>query len=201
MPARVIEMSVDSLDSLLQKLNGCDDLAAEQAFVMYEPYLRKVVRRLLPARLRSKFDSIDVVQSVYGDVLSAFRSGGMRFTSVPQLRAFLIKATRNRFIDRLRQNQTAARLERPLADTEPLGLPVSPRPRPSEVAVVAELWQRMLDLCPPEHRRLLNLRRGGATAREIAAEVGIHEGSVRRVLRDLSIRMACSPPTTQAGAP
>ena len=45
-------MTVDSLDALLEKLNGGDDAAAEQAFVAYEPYLRKVVRRLLPAELR-----------------------------------------------------------------------------------------------------------------------------------------------------
>src|SRR5688572_31109804 len=112
-------MHVDSLDALLEKLNGGDPAAAEQAFLAYEPYLRKVVRRLLPAGLRAKFDSVDVVQSVCGDVLTAFRTGGMRFGTVAQLRAFLIKATRNRFIDRVRQHQTAARLEQPLGQTEP----------------------------------------------------------------------------------
>src|SRR6476661_251065 len=99
-------MTVESLDQLLEKLNLGDPAAAERAFVQYEPYLRKVVRRLLPASLRSKFDSMDVVQSVYGDVLVAFREGGMRFYTVAQLRAFLIRATRNRFIDRLRQHRT-----------------------------------------------------------------------------------------------
>src|SRR5688500_2087688 len=112
-------MDIDSLDSLLDKLSAGEHAAAEQAFVVYEPYLRKVVRRLLPSALRSKFDSIDVVQSVYGDVLVAFRDGGMRFTSVAQLRAFLIRATRNRFIDRFRQHQTAARLEQPMTQSAP----------------------------------------------------------------------------------
>jgi RNA polymerase sigma factor (sigma-70 family) len=192
-------MQVDSLDALLEKLNGGDDAAAEQAFVAYEPYLRKVVRRLLPAELRPTFDSIDVVQSVYGDVLCAFREGGMRFGTVAQLRAFLVRATRNRFIDRLRQHQTAARLERPLGDTQPERLPSSSRPRPSESAAAEELWDRLLALCPPEHHQLLRLRRCGATAGEIAAEVGMHEGSVRRVLRDLSIRLACVPSAAEAG--
>ena len=183
---------VDSLETLLEQLNGGDPAAAEQAFVEYEPYLRKVVRRLLPARLRSKFDSVDVVQSVYGDVLGAFRDGGMRFGSVAQLRAFLVKATRNRFIDRVRQNQTAARLEEPLTVSDARHLPASPRPRPSEAAAAGELWERLLALCPPEHRRLLRLRRRGGTAAEIAARVGMHEGSVRRVLRELSVRLACA---------
>src|SRR5687768_13861546 len=152
-------VNVDSLDALLDKLNGGDDRAAEQVFLAYEPYLRKVVRRLLPAELRAKFDSIDVLQSVCGDVLVAFRAGGMRFNTAAQLRAFLIKATRNRFIDRVRQHQTAVRLERPLGDTEPEHLPRSTQPRPSEAAAAGELWDRLLALCPTEHHRLLVLRR------------------------------------------
>jgi RNA polymerase sigma-70 factor (ECF subfamily) len=190
-------MNVDSLDALLEKLNGGDDLAAEQAFVLYEPYLRKVVRRLLPVTLRSKFDSIDVVQSVYGDVLCAFREGGMRFGSVAQLRAFLIKATRNRFIDRVRQHQTAAQRERPVDAADAYRSSV---PRPSETAAEAELWQRLLALCPPEHHELLHLRRGGASACEIAAQLGMHDGSVRRILRELSVRLACGEHSTAAGA-
>src|SRR5688500_19008723 len=187
-------MNLDSLDALLEKLNGGDDAAAERAFVAYEPYLRKVVRRLLPAELRSKFDSIDVVQSVYGDVLVAFRAGGMRFGSVAQLRAFLIRATRNRFIDRVRQNRTAARRERSIDDTSAQREPTSPRPRPSESAAAEELWDRLLAMCPPEHHELLKLRRRGATAGEIATRIGMHEGSVRRILRELSIRLACDTP-------
>lgn len=187
-------MSVDSVDALLQKLEGGDADAAEKAFLEYEPYLRKVVRRLLPAKLRSKFDSMDVVQSVYGDVLGAFRAGGMRFGTAAQLRAFLVRATRNRFIDRVRQHQAAARLEEPLdvGGGAECSIPPSARARPSEAAMAGELWERLLALCPPEHHRLLCLRRRGASAAEIAAQVGMHEGSVRRVLRDLSVRLACA---------
>jgi RNA polymerase sigma-70 factor (ECF subfamily) len=190
---------IHSLDALLEKLNGGDDDAAERAFVAYEPYLRKVVRRLLPMQLRPKFDSIDVVQSVYGDVLTAFRAGGMRFGSVGQLRAFLIRATRNRFIDRVRQHQTAVRLEEPLGDGELQGMPRSAQASPSESAAAEELWERLLSICPPEHHRLLVLRRRGATASEIAAEVDMHEGSVRRILRDLSVRLACATPQSATG--
>ena len=189
-------MNVDSLDSLLENLNSGDGAAAEQAFVTYEPYLRKVVRRLLPAELRGKFDSIDVVQSIYCDVFCAFREGGMRFANVAQLRAFLIKATRNRFIDRVRQYRAASQREQPMPQTG--GLIASARePRPSESAAAQELWERLLELCPPEHHQLLQLRRRGASAGEIAEQVGMHEGSVRRVLRELSVRLACLGGATQ----
>jgi RNA polymerase sigma-70 factor (ECF subfamily) len=192
-------MSIDSLDSLLEKLNSGDAAAAEQAFLTYEPYLRKVVRRLLPAELRAKFDSIDVVQSIYCDVFSAFREGGMRFGNVLQLRAFLIKATRNRFIDRVRQYQNAARRELPMSDNRNAQLQLTREPRPSESAEAQELWQRLLELCPREHHQLLWLRRRGASAGEIATVTGLHEGSVRRILRELSLRLACSA-TAETGS-
>lgn len=185
-------MNIDSLEALLDQLNGGDADAAERVFRTYEPYLRKVVRRMLPAHLRRKFDSIDVVQSVWGDLFAAFRAGGMRFSSIPQLRAFLVRATRNRFIDRVRQHQTAARREQPGGTKALDGLPAPPEPRPSEVMAAEELWEQLIKLCPPEHRELLRLSRQGATAREIAAQVGLHEGSVRRILRELSLRLACS---------
>ena len=161
-------MQVDSLDALLEKLNSGDPAAAEQAFVAYEPYLRKVVRRLLPAELRRSSTRSTSCSRSTATCWRAFREGGMRFGTVAQLRAFLIRATRNRFIDRVRQHQTAARLEQPLGDD---GAPSACRvaqPRPSESAAAEELWERLLALCPPEHHRLLRLRRRGATAREIA---------------------------------
>jgi hypothetical protein len=61
------------LDSLLEKLNSGDPAAVEKVFLAFEPYLRMVVRKKLSARLRAKFDSMDVVQSVWADVLRGFR--------------------------------------------------------------------------------------------------------------------------------
>jgi RNA polymerase sigma-70 factor (ECF subfamily) len=190
--------NVDSLATLLDELNAGSDAAAERAFLAYEPYLRKVVRRLLPPNLRTKFDSIDVFQSICCDVLVAFRAGGMRFTSVPQLQTFLVTATRNRFIDRVRQHRTAVRLERPLS-TDAAATVRSTSPRPSESAAGAELWERLLSLCAPEHRPLLELRRAGASAGEIAARLGMHDGSVRRILRGLAVRLACGAAPQDTG--
>ena len=56
-------MSDDSLDTMLEKLTVGEPSAAEQLFRNYEPFLRAMVRRRLSPPLRSKFDSMDVVQS------------------------------------------------------------------------------------------------------------------------------------------
>src|SRR5437899_1868836 len=92
-------MSKPSLDALLDKLCQGDLEAAEQVFVAYEPYLRQVVRRQFSSRLRTRFDSLDIVQSAWKDLVHGFREAGWRFTSTAQLQAFLVKVTRNRFID------------------------------------------------------------------------------------------------------
>jgi RNA polymerase sigma-70 factor (ECF subfamily) len=107
-------MNPGPLDVLLEQLCNGDAEAAERVFLEYEPFLRKVVRRQLHPRLRVKFDSADVVQSIWADLLAGFRGARWTFTSAAQLRAFLLKATHNRFLDRVRQSNPALAHEQPL---------------------------------------------------------------------------------------
>ena len=182
-------MSDEALDDLLAELCRGDAAAAERVFRAYEPYLRMVVRRRLTPRLRAKFDSLDIVQSVWADLLRGFRAGGCRFADAAHLRAFLVRATRNRFIDRLRQHRRALALAAESDEADADAHP-SPAPRPSEVAQAEELWQQIRALCPPAHRAVLDLRREGLTPSEIAARTGLHEGSVRRILYELARRLS-----------
>jgi RNA polymerase sigma-70 factor (ECF subfamily) len=181
----------DPLDTLLAELTDGDPRAAERVFLAYEPYLRMVVRRHLSPGLRAKFDSADVVQSVWADVLVGFREAGWQFADAAHLRAFLIRLTRHRFIDRERKHRLAVRREQSLAGDECGRALAAADPEPADVAMADELWQQMLALCPPEHRELLRLKRQGAPNSEIAARTGLHEGSVRRILCTLSRRLAC----------
>jgi len=183
-------MSVDQLDELIDRLNDGDPVAAERAFLAYEPYLRMAVRRQLSGPLRSKLDSMDIVQSVWADVFCRFREAGWRFTDRSHLRAFLVKVARNRIIDRHRQHHRALEQERSLDDASPYDLPPTGEPRPSEVAQGHELWELMLEKCPHQHREILQLKRQGLPLAEIAARTGLHEGSVRRILYDLARRLA-----------
>lgn len=182
-------MSADPLESLLDKLCSGDDAAAEQVFLAYEPYLRLVVRRMLPSRLRPKFDSLDVVHSIWADLLHGFRDAGWRFADSAHLRAFLVKVTRNRFLDRVRKHRTAAKREQSL-DSSPEDEAAQVDATPSQQAQANDLWERMLALCPPAHRELLTLKRQGCSLDDIAARTGYHPSSVRRILYDLARRLA-----------
>jgi RNA polymerase sigma-70 factor (ECF subfamily) len=182
-------MNKDPLDELIERLNQGDVTAAERAFLAYEPYLRMAVRRRLSGPLRAKMDSVDIVQSVWADVLAGFRDSGWQFTDRSHLRAFLVKSARNRLIDRRRQHHRALEMERALVEMADGRQPQARGPRPSEVAQGNELWNAMLDLCPPAYREILVLRRQGMRYGEIAERTGLHEGSIRRIIYDLQRKM------------
>lgn len=177
------------LESLLEKLSSGDSRAAEQVFHRYEPYLRTVVRRLLPARMRSRFDSLDIVQSALTDAWRAFRANGNCFANANQLRAFLVTATRNRFFDRYREHDRDARREVDMPhETSDAGTQ-GKTSTPSQVVEADELWQRLLAVCPAEYQGLLRLKRDGASNEEIADQTGLHVGSIRRIFRQLACRL------------
>jgi RNA polymerase sigma-70 factor (ECF subfamily) len=183
-------MNPNSLDTLLEKLCSGDAAAAEQVFLAYEPYLRMAVRRQLSPPLRSKFDSVDIVQSVWADLLHGFRDAGWHFPSAGHLRAFLLKVTRNRFLERVRRHRAALASEQSLETIDRRSLPTAREPQPSEIVQAQELWEQLWALCPPAHRELLQLKRQGMPLAEIAARTGLHESSVRRILYDLARQLA-----------
>lgn len=183
-------MNNSRIETLLVKLSSGDAIAAEQVFLAYEPYLRKIVSRRLPIKLRTKFDSTDIVQSIWVDLLRDVRDGGLHFTDANHLRAFLIRVTCNRFNDRFRRNRIAVEKERPFAGAEGENSALSRQPAPSEIVQAEDLWEQMLALCPPAHQNLLRLKRAGVPLPEIAARTGLHPGSIRRILRDPAKKIA-----------
>jgi RNA polymerase sigma-70 factor (ECF subfamily) len=182
-------MTPEPLDVLFEKLCQGDLVAVEQLFTAYEPLLRTVVRRQLPRRLQAKFDSVDVVQSVWAELFDGFRAGSWQFASSAQLQAFLVTVVRRRLTDRFRHFRHSLEHEQPLT-VRPEDVPASHQPRPSEIAQADDLWAKMLALCPPAHHELLRLKRQGLALAEIAARTGLHEGSIRRILRQLGRQLA-----------
>lgn len=176
-------------DDLLAQLARGDSAVAENLFAAYAPFLRAVVRCHLSEQVRGKLDSADVVQSVWVQVVRQLRRDGWQVNDEEHLKALLATIARRRLVTRIRQNARSVEASSP-ADSG-FDLVTDPRhPRPSEVAQANDLWERMLDLCPPDHRAILHLKREGLPLAEIANRTGLHEGSVRRILRRLSRDLA-----------
>jgi RNA polymerase sigma-70 factor (ECF subfamily) len=191
---------VISFDDLLDRFRCGDAAAADQLVAEHGPYLRVVVRRGLSRRLRTKFDSVDVVQSVWGHVLPALRDGVWSVPDRRHLRALLLTVARRRLVSHYRRHRTAVEREQPGgADLAALA---EVAPGPSEIAQARETWERLLAICPPAHHELLRLRWQGFSITEIAARAGMHEGSVRRVIRRLARLMAVrqAPPAAEGSS-
>lgn len=189
-------MPDDSVEELLTQLSRGDVEAAGVLFTTYAPYLRALVRRQISDRLRNKFDSADVVQSVWVQVVRQLGRDGWTVDDESRLRALLAVIARRRLLTRVRQLDGDPALDAlPGSDAE------DQSPRPSEVAQADDLWDRMLELCPPDHHAVLHLRREGLQLTEIAARTGLHEGSVRRILRRLSRELALQEEPISVEAP
>lgn len=184
-------MNPEALDALAQKLHEGDAESAELLFREYEPFLRMVVRRRLSPALRPKFDSADIVQSVMADVFHGLQKGDWQFADSRHLRAFLVKAAKNRLVDRARQQRRALANERPLGDA-PAENAVEPHARPSQQVQANDVWRQMLAACPPAHRDILSMKRDGFSLDEIAQRTGMHRSSVRRILYELARRVTQS---------
>lgn len=182
-------MPVESgVDGLLDRMARGDAAAAEELFAEYGPYLRAVVRRRMADRVRAKFDSADVVQSVWVQVVRRLQRDGWPVNSEAELKGLLATIARRRLVSRVRKD--AASLARGHEAAEALADVPAVVDRPSEAAQANDVWAKLLALCPPEHQQVLRLRAEGLPLEEIASRTGLHEGSVRRILRQLSRSLA-----------
>jgi RNA polymerase sigma factor (sigma-70 family) len=180
------------VSAFLARIQGGDEDAARELLTRYEAEVRLVVRRQLPRLLRSRFDSLDFLQSVWGSFFRRVRSGPAEFEDSRHLVAFLARAAKNKVIDEYRR---AASQKQDMHREEPLwgdGL----RPRdvpadvdsPSEVAQAREVFGRLQALVPEERRSILELKAEGLSSRDVGDRLGISERTVQRVLEDLRRR-------------
>jgi RNA polymerase sigma-70 factor (ECF subfamily) len=179
-------------DELFDRLRSGDPETADHLYREFEPLLRRIVRRRLPTRVRSRFDSTDVVQSAWTSILAGLRDGRWQFRDAGHLRAFLVRVVLCRLYDRA--TPALAQCGREVAVVTPRRDPVGTEPGPGDRILADEAWARLLAACPPEHQTVLHGRRAGHSCDEIAARTGHHPGSVRRILRQLARRVAFDGP-------
>ena len=181
------------LTDFLRRIQDGDEAAARELLSRFEAEVRLVVRRQLPRLLRSRFDSLDFLQSVWGSFFRRMRTSPTDFEDSRHLVAFLARAAKNKVIDEYRR---AASRKQDMHREEPLwgdGL----RPRdvpdpadsPSEVAQAREVLVRLRELMPEERRAILEMKAEGLSSRDIGERLGISERTVQRVLEDLRRRM------------
>jgi len=183
----------NDLSDFLQRIQAGDETAARELLQRYEPEVRLVVRRQLPRLLRSRFDSLDFLQSVWGSFFRRMRDAPTEFEDSRHLVAFLARAAKNKVIDEYRR---AASLKQDMHREEPLWGDgrrpkevADPIDSPSELAQAREVFGRLRELLPEERRAILELKADGLSSKDIGDRLGISERTVQRVLEDLRRRM------------
>jgi RNA polymerase sigma factor (sigma-70 family) len=179
------------LRQFLARIRDGDEDAARELLRRYEAKVRLVVRRQLPRLLRSRFDSQDFVQSIWGSFFRRIKAGPSELESTENLIGFLARAARNKVIDEYRRassrKQDMRREESMWEGAQARDL-VDGSDTPIEVAEASEALDRLRELLPVDRRTVLDLKAAGLTTVEIAARLGIGERTVRRVIEDLRRR-------------
>lgn len=182
----------DDLRCFLARIRAGDEEAARELLSRYERQVRLVVRRQLPRLLRSRFDSIDFLQSVWGSFFRRMKAGPEEFDDPQYLVAFLASAARNKVIDEYRRalsQKQDMRLEQPIHGRGEGWQDLEGRlDSPSELAEASEALDRLRDLLPASRQKIVELKAEGLTCREIGERLGLSERTVRRVVEDLRER-------------
>lgn len=183
----------DDITTFLARVRAGDEEAARELLTRYEAEVRLVVRRQLPRLLRSRFDSLDFLQSVWGSFFRRVRSGPSEFEDSRHLVAFLARAAKNKVIDEYRR---AASRKQDMHREEPLwgeaGRPkdvTGQNDTPSEVAQAHEVFDMLQALLPEDRRSVLDLKAEGLSSRDIGERLGLSERTVQRVIEDLRRRV------------
>jgi RNA polymerase sigma-70 factor (ECF subfamily) len=180
------------IPEFLARIQAGDEEAARELLTRYEAEVRLVVRRQLPRLLRSRFDSLDFLQSVWGSFFRRVRTGPADFEDARHLVAFLARAAKNKVIDEYRRagsRKQDVRREEPLwADGARPKDVAEDLDTPSEVAQAHEFLGRLKELLPEERRTILELKAEGLSSRDVGDRLGISERTVQRVIEDLRRR-------------
>ncbi len=176
----------------LERIAAGDQDAARELLTRYEAEVRLVVRRQLPRLLRSRFDSLDFLQSVWGSFFRRVKGGPAEFEDSRHLVAFLARAAKNKVIDEYRRagsRKADMHREEPLwADGDTPRDLAAAGDTPSQVAEAREAFTNLRDLLPEDRHLLLELKAQGLSSKDIGERLKISERTVQRVLEDLRRR-------------
>ena len=185
------------ISDLIARAKEGDETAIRDFLSRFEQEVRIMVRGRLPRTLRSQFDSMDFVQTVWQSFFGDLRTKPRAFVNVNHLRGFLAGLARNKVYQEHRRLSRTAKYA--LDREEPLYLKrgnqeidrglVSPEPSPSETFQATDRLAQLTAGCNPRDVEIITLRHQGLTFEEIAARVGLNERSVRRVIDDARVRM------------
>ena len=191
-------MDHEELAGLLRRVRAGDETATRILLQSFEDDVRKAVRGRLPRALRTQFDSMDFVQSVWQSFFSSCDQDPEAFQDARHLRGYLAGVARNKVFEAHRRRTRTKkydmnreeRLEARRGDQDVRRELPAAGPTPSQAAQANDRLALLIAGRSPEEVRIVELRRQGLTLKEVAERVGKDERSVRRVIDAIRARMS-----------
>jgi RNA polymerase sigma-70 factor, ECF subfamily len=187
----------DSFAELAARLRAGDQGAASEVFRRFAGRLIALARTELDAQLRRKVDPEDVVQSVYRSFFTRYSAGQFDLATWDSLWSLLAVITVRKCLSRTQYylakcRSVAGEAEVARRDEDAaseLSEAIDREPTPLEAAVLAETIEEMMRGLASDDRSIIELSLQGYTAREISAQLGRAERTVRRVREHIKQRL------------
>lgn len=184
-------------EDLLTRIAEGSDVAVWELLDRYSKNILRVVRRNLPADIRSKVDPADIVQSVWKSLLRKGKALEAVVTA-DQFIAYLAGMARLKVFETHRHFTAfqAFDVRREVnIESPPTGEnwearalpPLVDRTcqAPSSIVQVRDNWERALKKSGDRGQQIVQLRLQGLTHDEIADQLNLSKSTVRRVLQSL----------------
>ncbi len=171
-------------DELIRRVRNRDQEAARELTLRYEKVIRRVVRiHLRDARLRQVMDSMDVCQSVLATFFVRTALGQYDLDSPENLVNLLASIARNKLTNQVNHLRAQRRDVRKNSSLDSDGMQAKDRASdPSEQASAREILEKVWERLDPHDRYLAEQRSLGRTWKEIAAELGGLDVTLRKKL-------------------
>lgn len=186
-------------EALLRKAAGGSEAAVWELLDRYSSNILRTVRRHLPSALRSKVDSVDIVQSVWKSVLK--KGSNLEVLTCPEsLLGYILAMAKRKVLEthRLYTELPKRDIRREAAQFDVLanphevrkgnihGLPDKRAGTPSAILRAQESWESARKRLGSAADLVLELRLKGHTLDEIAEHTRLSKSTIRRVLDQLA---------------
>lgn len=174
-----------------QSAQGCE-VSAQRLLQEFGPAVMRTVRLRLGEKLRREMDSVDLAQAVWQSFFFHLKERN-NFESPKALCAYLITIAKRKVLMAARRNgrlKNGGNWHREQGSS--LAGPSRMHGRdatPSQEAVAAETWERLMATLSIRDQKILHLRISGHTRVEIAEKLEIANSTVRRVLDGLKVEL------------
>jgi RNA polymerase sigma-70 factor (ECF subfamily) len=184
-----------SFAEFLERLQARDEEAAREMFRRFTHQLLALARAQFGAGLRHKVDPEDVVQSTYKSFFRRYNGGTLEAVDWNGLWSLLTLITVRKCRERVAYHRAECRdvarevSATPTEDGSPGVETFTREPTPSEAAQLSETVDQLLADLDEDERSVVELSLRGYTTREISAQLGRAERTVRLLRESVRKRL------------